>query len=84
MLSPKRTKYRKPHRGHLRGKASRGNKIVFGEFGLQALEPCWITSRQIEAGRRRVPTCGRRRNEVISGEDEVGSILQERPPKEAN
>lgn len=52
MLSPKRTKYRKPHRGHLRGKASRGNKIVFGEFGLQALEPCWITSRQIEAGRR--------------------------------
>nr|ALO21203.1 ribosomal protein L16 [Chlamydomonas peterfii] len=52
MLSPKRTKFRKPHRGHLRGKASRGNKIVFGEFGLQALEPCWITSRQIEAGRR--------------------------------
>ena len=52
MLSPKRTKYRKPHRGHLRGKASRGNKIVFGDFGLQALEPCWITSRQIEAGRR--------------------------------
>jgi large subunit ribosomal protein L16 len=52
MLSPKRTKYRKPHRGHLRGKASRGNKIVFGEFGLQALEPCWITSRQIESGRR--------------------------------
>jgi large subunit ribosomal protein L16 len=52
MLSPKRTKFRKPHRGHLRGKASRGNKIVFGAFGLQALEPCWITSRQIEAGRR--------------------------------
>lgn len=52
MLSPKRTKFRKPHRGHLRGKASRGNTIVFGEFGLQALEPCWITSRQIEAGRR--------------------------------
>lgn len=52
MLSPKRTKYRKPHRGHLRGKATRGNKVVFGEFGLQALEPCWITSRQIESGRR--------------------------------
>ena len=52
MLSPKRTKFRKPHRGHLRGKALRGNKVVFGEFGLQALEPCWITSRQIEAGRR--------------------------------
>ena len=52
MLSPKRTKFRKPHRGHLRGKALRGNTIVFGEFALQALEPCWITSRQIEAGRR--------------------------------
>lgn len=52
MLSPKRTKFRKPHRGNLRGKASRGNKVVFGEFGLQALEPSWITSRQIEAGRR--------------------------------
>src|SRR5260370_914723 len=52
MLSPKRTKFRKPHRGHLRGKATRGNKIVFGDFALQAQEPCWITSRQIEAGRR--------------------------------
>jgi large subunit ribosomal protein L16 len=52
MLSPKRTKYRRPHRGNLRGKACRGNKIAFGEYGLQALEPCWITSRQIESGRR--------------------------------
>jgi large subunit ribosomal protein L16 len=52
MLSPKRTKFRRPHRGNLRGKASRGTKITFGEFGLQALEPCWITSRQIESGRR--------------------------------
>ena len=52
MLSPKRTKYRRHHRGHLRGKASRGNKIAYGEFALQALEPCWITSRQIESGRR--------------------------------
>jgi large subunit ribosomal protein L16 len=52
MLSPKRTKYRKHHRGNLKGKATRGNTISFGEFGLQALEPCWITSRQIESGRR--------------------------------
>ena len=52
MLSPKRTTYRKHHRGRLRGKATRGNTIAFGEFALQALEPCWITSRQIEAGRR--------------------------------
>lgn len=52
MLSPKRTKYRKPHRGRLTGKAMRGNTIAFGDFALQALEPGWITSRQIEAGRR--------------------------------
>jgi large subunit ribosomal protein L16 len=52
MLSPKRTKFRKHHRGNLKGKATRGNKISFGDFGLQALEPCWITSRQIESGRR--------------------------------
>ena len=52
MLSPKRTKFRKQHRGRLKGKALRGNTIAFGDFGLQALEPCWITSRQIEAGRR--------------------------------
>ena len=52
MLSPKRTKFRKHHRGDLKGKATRGNTIVFGDFGLQALEPCWITSRQIESGRR--------------------------------
>nr|ALO20854.1 ribosomal protein L16 [Chlamydomonas nivalis] len=52
MLSPKRTKFRKQHRGRLNGKATRGNKISFGDFALQALEPCWITSRQIEAGRR--------------------------------
>ena len=52
MLSPKRTKYRKHHKGKLRGKATRGNTIAFGDFALQALEPCWITSRQIESGRR--------------------------------
>jgi large subunit ribosomal protein L16 len=52
MLSPKRTKYRKPHKVHLRGKATRGNTLSQGEFGLQASEPSWLTSRQIEAGRR--------------------------------
>jgi large subunit ribosomal protein L16 len=60
MLSPKRTKYRKHHRGKMRGKASRGNKISFGDFALQALEPCWITSRQIEAGRRVITRYARR------------------------
>ena len=54
MLSPKRTKFRKPHRGRFRGTATRGNKIVFGEYAIQALEPVWLTSRQIEATRRYV------------------------------
>ena len=54
MLSPKRTKYRKFHRGRMRGKVTRGNEISFGEYGLQALEPTWITSRQIEAARRTI------------------------------
>lgn len=52
MLSPKRTKFRKPHRGRLRGVATRGNTVVFGDYGLQALEPIWMTSRQIETARR--------------------------------
>jgi large subunit ribosomal protein L16 len=60
MLSPKRTKYRKQHRGRMRGTASRGNTIAFGDFALQALEPCWITSRQIEAGRRAMTRYARR------------------------
>ena len=51
MLLPKRVKYRRVQRGRLTGKASRGNKVNYGEFGLQALEPAWITSNQIEAAR---------------------------------
>src|SRR6056300_921256 len=54
MLSPKRTKFRKPHRGRLRGVATRGNTVLFGDYGLQALEPVWLTSRQIEATRRTI------------------------------
>jgi len=54
MLMPKRVKYRKQMRGRLKGKAGRGSQIAFGEYGLQALEPCWMTSRQIEAARRAV------------------------------
>ena len=51
MLLPKRVKYRRVHRGRMTGKATRGNKISQGEFGLQALEPSWITANQIEAAR---------------------------------
>jgi large subunit ribosomal protein L16 len=51
MLSPKRVRHRKTHRGRNRGKATRGAEISFGQFGLKAMEPCWITARQIEAAR---------------------------------
>ena len=51
MLMPKRVKYRRVHRGRMKGKATRGNKIVYGEFGIVATEPGWITSNQIEAAR---------------------------------
>jgi large subunit ribosomal protein L16 len=52
MLSPRRTKFRKQQRGRMRGLATKGSTLNFGDFGLQALEPSWITSRQIEASRR--------------------------------
>ncbi|MFN2450568.1 MAG: 50S ribosomal protein L16 [Candidatus Baltobacteraceae bacterium] len=51
MLTPKRVKWRRVHRGRMTGKALRGNTLTFGEYGLQALEPCWMTNRQIEAAR---------------------------------
>ncbi len=51
MLSPKRVKFRRVMRGRMKGKASRGNKVVYGDFGLQAQSPAWITSNQIEAAR---------------------------------
>ena len=51
MLAPKRVKHRKTHKGRMRGMAHRGNKVSFGEFGLQATEPTWITNRQIESAR---------------------------------
>src|SRR5690606_3285229 len=51
MLAPKRVKHRKTFKGRMRGAAHRGNKVSFGEYGLQALEPTWITNRQIESAR---------------------------------
>ena len=51
MLAPKRVKYRRVHRGRLTGKAMRGNTVTYGDYGLQATEPAWISSRQIEAAR---------------------------------
>ena len=51
MLAPKRVKYRRMHKGRMRGKATRGNVVSFGEYGLQAAAPAWISNRQIEAAR---------------------------------
>ncbi|HEY1352680.1 MAG TPA: 50S ribosomal protein L16 [Ktedonobacteraceae bacterium] len=51
LLAPSRYKYRKQHRGRMKGAATRGNTLSFGDFGLQALEPCWLESRQIESAR---------------------------------
>ncbi|MGD8555127.1 MAG: 50S ribosomal protein L16, partial [Anaerolineales bacterium] len=52
MLMPKRVKYRKQMRGRMKGRATRGVEVTFGDYGLQALEPGWVTARQIEAARR--------------------------------
>ncbi len=64
MLMPKRVKYRKQQRGRMTGKALRGAEVTFGEFGLQALEPGWISARQIEAARRALVRVMRRRGKM--------------------
>ena len=64
MLMPKRVKWRKQQRGRMRGKALRGAEVTFGEYGLQALEPGWISARQIEAARRALVRSMRRRGKV--------------------
>ena len=64
MLMPKRVKYRKAHRGRMKGRAARGTKVSFGEYGLQAVEPCWMTSRQIEAARRAIVRFVRRGGKI--------------------
>jgi large subunit ribosomal protein L16 len=64
MLMPKKVKFRKQQRGRMRGKAERGSSLTFGEFGLQALEPCWLTARQIEAGRITITRHMKRRGKL--------------------
>ncbi len=64
MLMPKRVKWRKQMRGRMKGKALRGAEIISGEFGLQALEPGWVTARQIEAARRAIAHSLKRRGKV--------------------
>lgn len=64
MLMPKKVKYRKSQRGRMRSKASRGASLSFGEYGLQALEPCWLTARQLEAGRITITRHMKRRGKL--------------------
>lgn len=64
MLMPKRVKWRKQMRGRMKGKESRGTEISFGDYGLQALEPGWVTARQIEAARRAIVRAMKRRGKV--------------------
>jgi large subunit ribosomal protein L16 len=64
MLSPKRTKYRKMQRGRMKGKACRNNTLVHGSYGIQALEPVWLTSRQIEAVRRTISRYTKRSGQI--------------------
>jgi large subunit ribosomal protein L16 len=64
MLSPKRTKYRKMQRGRMKGKACRNNSLVHGDYGIQALEPVWLTSRQIEAVRRTISRYTKRSGQI--------------------
>ena len=64
MLMPKKVKHREQHRGRMRGQASRGSTLTFGEFGLQALEPCWMTARQIEAGRIAITRHAKRKGKL--------------------
>lgn len=65
MLMPKRTKHRKQFRGRMKGRAQRGNTVAFGDFGLQAVEPSWITNRQIEACRIVMNRTFKRQGKVI-------------------
>jgi large subunit ribosomal protein L16 len=64
VLMPKKVKFRKQQRGRMRGKARRGSTLAFGEYGLQAVEPCWLSSRQIEAGRITISRYIKRRGKL--------------------
>ena len=77
MLTPKRVKHRKQFRGRMTGKALRGNTVTYGEFGLQSLEPCWITSNQIEAARVAMTRYIKRGGKVWIY---TGEVLQDKKP----
>ena len=66
MLIPKRVKYRRVHRGRMKGKATRGNVLAYGDYGLMAMEPCWIKSNQIEAARISMTRFIKRGNSLVT------------------
>ena len=78
MLLPKRVKYRRQFRGSMAGKATRGNKITNGEYGIVATEPCWIKSNQIEAARIAMTRYIKRGGKVRSEERRVGKECRSR------
>src|SRR5262249_57432442 len=65
MLQPKRVKYRKAQRGRMKGTAHRGATLAFGDYGLKAMEPCWLTNRQLEAGRVALTRAVKRGGEIL-------------------
>ena len=84
MLMPKRTKYRRVQRGRMKGAASRGNKVSYGEFGIQAMEPGWITGNQIEAARVAMTRYTKRGGQVWIYKGEVlNSTLRSENPEPA-
>ena len=78
MLQPKRVKYRKAQRGRMKGVAQRGASLAFGDFGLKALEPCWLTNRQIEAARVALTRSLKRGGKVWIFK---GEVLRAAPPE---
>jgi len=64
MLQPKKTKFRRQQKGRMKGNAQRGNQLAFGSFGIKAMEPCWITGRQIEAARQAVTRFMKREGQI--------------------
>ena len=77
MLMPKRVKYRRQQRGRMKGKATRGNVVNYGEWGLMATEPCWITANQIEAARVAMT----RYNKRLTGHDRHLNLSRSSPTK---
>src|SRR6185295_2817475 len=76
MLQPKRTKHRKAHKGRIKGNAQRGATVAFGSFGLKALEPIWLTNRQIEAARQSMTRAMKREGKVKGNLEYYAAVIR--------